>query len=215
MSDEELREVVLDGIAGVVWPDRANGRGERRTGIKHVLDAHDRDAGFALTVDHGAMHWRSAAIFGQERGVHVDHAESRKRKERFRDQLAIRGDHTEVDLPRAQCRLNLWILELVWLQHGEVAVQGHHLDGRVGHPLTPASCAIRLGHDAAHLMARCDQGLQGGDGELWRAEKGNAEGRGHHLPERDSFLILRTINVLRNPRSRSTKSVPSRWSSSC
>ena len=56
--------------------------GQHRPGIERLHDAHDGHAGFALARDDRAMDGRGAAIARQQRRVHVDHAEPRRRRAR-------------------------------------------------------------------------------------------------------------------------------------
>jgi hypothetical protein len=71
--------------------------GQHRPRVELAHDAHDRDAGLREAVDDRAMHRRGAAVGGQQRRVHVDHAHGRNRQERVRENLAVRRHHAEID----------------------------------------------------------------------------------------------------------------------
>ena len=70
--------------------------GQHRSGIERLDDPHDRDAGFAIAGDHGAMNGRGAAIAWQQRRVHVDQAARQRRQQPVRQDLAVGGHHADV-----------------------------------------------------------------------------------------------------------------------
>ena len=90
--------VALDLDAGLVRPDRPAADREHRAGVELLHHAHDRDAGLGVAGDHRAMDRRRAAPARQDRGVHVDHAEPRNRQQRVGQEPAVGGDDAEVRL---------------------------------------------------------------------------------------------------------------------
>ena len=76
----------------------------------------------------------------------------------------------------------------VWLKDRQSMCACHGFDGAVTHFLPASAWAIRLRHDTADWMSRCDQRLECGNREMRCAEEDHAErlgcrvGVAHHLP---------------------------------
>ena len=134
------------------FPRRPIGRArsaEHRPGVERLDDAHDGDACFALAGDDGAMNGRGAPIARQERRVHVDHAESRRRR-------APRRAGSSRTPRRRRCRrrrpasaaTKRRSFSVVGLQHRQASRERPRLDGRVDGLLAAAARPIGLGDDA-------------------------------------------------------------------
>jgi len=138
--DEERRadpgQVAFDLVAGFIRPDRASCRGQHRPGIQRFHDPHDRDAGFALAVDDGAVHRGRAAIAGQQRRVHVDQAETGRGENRLGEDLPVGHHDAEVGAERGQGRLKARVVHALGLKNGDAGGEGPRLDRRVGRFLT-------------------------------------------------------------------------------
>ena len=140
--------------------------------------------------------------------MHVDHPETRHREQCVGNQLAVGGHHAEVGSQRLELAGHVRIAQGGGLQHRQSAFDGQRLHRSGGHLLSPAAGPVGLGDDAGDLMAGREQFLERGHREARRAEEHDAQA--HHFPVRSSFLIFRTMKSFWRPRSRSTKSVPSR-----
>ena len=140
--------------------------------------------------------------------MHVDHPEARHRQQRVGNQLTVGRHDAKVGPQRRELAGHGRIAQGGWLQHCQAAFHGQRLDGPRGHLLSSATRPVGLGDDAGDLVAGTEQRLEGGHREPGRAEEHDAQG--HHFPVRSSFLIFRTMRSFWSPRSRSTKSVPSR-----
>ena len=94
--------------------------------------------------------------------------------------------------------------------------QRSRFDRCIRNMMASTSRTIRLRDDADDRVARREQRVERRDRERRRPEKHDAQSAGrYHLPARVNFLIFRTIRSRLMPRRRSTKSVPSKWSTSC
>jgi hypothetical protein len=205
------REVALDLVARFMRTNRPYARRQHRARVQRLHHSHDCDAGFALPCDDRAVNRRGAAITRQERGMNVEEAEPRQLEQRFRQQLSVRSDDAEIGPKLRQRGQKRGVSQALGLENGQAAGRGARLYRRVNRSLAATSRAIGLGDDGDDQVPRGEERVEGRHGELGRAEKDDAQLAGHyHLPARASFLIFRTMRSRLIPRSRSTKSRPSR-----
>ena len=124
---------------------------QHRSGIERLDDPHDRDAGFAIAGDHRAMNRRGAAIARQQRRVHVDQADARRRQQPVRQDLAVGGHHADVGVERREvASANASRDSRSGCSTGRPAATRQRLDRAVGDLLSAAARAIGLRDDAGH-----------------------------------------------------------------
>ena len=112
----------------------------------------------AIAVDHRAMDGRGAAVARQQRGVHVDQAEARRRQQPVRQDLAVGGDHAEVGAERRELRLRMARAPASsGCSTGRPRRRGQRLDRAVGDLLPAAARPIGLRDDADDLVRRSRQ----------------------------------------------------------
>ena len=135
------------------------------------------------------------AVPRQQRRVHVDHAEPRRGEHRIREDLAVSRDDAEVGAKRGQRRPETaGSFKRSGCRTGTPAASARALTGR-DRRLVPASARpIRLRDDADDLVARGEQRVERGNGEVRRAEENDPQPGGrYHLPARVSLRIFRTM----------------------
>jgi hypothetical protein len=213
--DEQRRsdagQVALDLVARFVGTNRPPGRGQHRTGVERLDDPHDRHAGLILAGHDRAVDGRGAAVAWEQRRVNVDESLARHREYGVGQNPAVGGDNAEIRLDRLQVVEKDRIFQAFRLENRQTGCHRAHLHRSVARPVAAAARSIGLRDDADEAVARLEERVERGDRELRRAEEHDPEaGSLYHLPVRVSFRILRTMRSRLMPRSRSTKSIPSR-----
>ena len=213
----EAREVVLDLRAGVIGADWTPGGREHASGIERLDHPHDAHAGLPIAGDHGAMHRGGPPVLREQRRVHVQQAQRRRLQHRGGQDLAVGRHHARIGVPGPELREKRLVLQPVGLKHRHASGERDALDRAVADALAAAAGTVRLRDDARDVMARVEQRLERGHGEIGRAEEDQPQRPAgpYHFPVRLSLRIRRTIRSRWMPRRRSTKTRPSRWSISC
>ena len=130
----------------------------------------------AIAGDHGAMNRRGAAVAGQQRRVHVDQAEARRRQQPVGKNLAVGGDHADVGVERRQLLLELILREARRLQHRQAAARrASDLTGPSDTCWPRPRGPVGLRDDAGDRVRRVDQVFQRRHREAGRAEEGHAQ----------------------------------------
>ena len=152
---------------------------------------------------------RGAAVFRQERRVHVDHAEPRHGEEPGRNQLPVRRDHPEVGTPGGRAPP----------PHPVPAATRAARVAAIAPPPRPSparrspSGRGRGGDRAASPRRRrraATRSAPRASAPRSAACRRRRRGVRYHFPARSSFRILRTMKSFWRPRNRSTNSLPSR-----
>jgi hypothetical protein len=145
-----------------------------RTGVHARFHLHDRDAGGLVTAQDGPLDRRGAAPAGQDRGVHVEHAEPRDGEDRRWEDVTV-GHHDPVVGANRPQLIGELARRALRLQHGDALVDGDRLDRRRDEPAARATLrAVGLGHHRAHVEAFLDERAERRHRELRGSEEGDA-----------------------------------------
>src|SRR5205823_6928739 len=104
-----------------------------------------------------------AAVFRQQRRVHVDAAPGRRGEDVFREDLAVSGDDEQLGPERLDAGDAFGRVDALGLQDGDAARDGevlHALAGLAGRAALLAGGAVRLRHEADDLVRAVEQGLK-------------------------------------------------------
>jgi len=94
---------------------------------------------------------RGTAVFGQQRGMDVKAAKTRKVQKLLGKDLAVGGDGDEVRVQGAELQEEIRAAGALGLQNGEVGAEGEFFDrGRLDSKVT-AFGAVGLGNDGLNL----------------------------------------------------------------
>ena len=92
----ELREVSLHFNACLVRADRPGDGREHRARIQLLDHSHDRHARLGVAGDDGTVDGRCTAPPGENRSVHVDHAQARDGEQRVWEEPPVSRYHAEI-----------------------------------------------------------------------------------------------------------------------
>ena len=92
-----LRETIVQLAVGLVCPQRDFPRDDDVARIHARVHQHDRNAGRALAVQDRALNRRRAAIFRQQRRVHVERAQRRQREQLRRQNAPVRREDEQIE----------------------------------------------------------------------------------------------------------------------
>ena len=154
---------------GLLRPDFGFAFAQHIASVEPSVDAHDRHAGTRLAAGDGPLDRRCAAIFRQQRSVHVEDAVGRNTDDGLRDDLAIADHHHDVGLVRRQRRHGFGPPYAFGLIYGQGKAQRRLLHGRHCLVLAASAGTIRLRHDAKNLVPGRDYAFQRGNCERRRA----------------------------------------------
>jgi hypothetical protein len=145
-----------------------------RTRVHLALDAHHRDACRRVSREDRPRDRRRAAPARQQAAVRVDAVAARGQgAHRLRQELAVRDDHA--DVRRAPRELGQGVRDPLGPQQRHVGRQCPLRDRR-RLQLAPAPARpVRLRHRGDHAVARREQALERRQGEVRRAEEGDAQ----------------------------------------
>jgi hypothetical protein len=136
---------------------------------------HEGDAGLRITRLDGPMDGGGAAPARQEGGVDVDAAQARHVEHRLRQDQAVGGHHHDIR-PRLRDGLARFPgFQVIRLGDGDAMGQGQFLHRTHFQFQAPPRRPVRLGEHQGDVVARLDQGLEGGGGEI----RGSGEDEAH------------------------------------
>jgi len=179
-SDEERRpdlgQAIVQSNGGVLGVDRSGFAGQERSGVEADVHFHNGDAGLLFVIEDGPLDRAGPAVFGEERGMNVETAETRHIQEVLGKDLAIGGDGNEVGPASTELFDELRGTRAFRLQDGKVAAQGEFLDGSGLKFKRAPFGPVGLSDHGDHLEAECvGQGAQAGAGKRGGAHEGDAQ----------------------------------------
>ena len=167
---------IVDRFKIVVFLNRYAGLQEHFAGVQPRVHQHGGNAGFLLPFQNSPLHGRRAAVFGQERPVHVHAAVFGIIEQRFGQNLAVRRYHDQVGVDFGQRFVKRSVFQSFRLINGNAALLRENFDRwRRQHIAAPFGL-VGLGDHAHHIHARLDQRAQRKKSKLRRSHKQNAHG---------------------------------------
>src|SRR5262249_10234093 len=145
-----------------------------------LIHLHEGDPRLGLSSRDGPCDWRRAAIFGEQRSMHVDASETRSREHVLREDASVRNDERDVGILLAKPGREIPGLELRRLNHRQTERQRALLHGGHSELETTALWFVGLADDTDDV-GNLDQSLETRHCELRRAEKDGPEGSSAHL----------------------------------
>ncbi len=111
-------------------PDARASEKEHRPGVEPFVDQHGGDARLLVPARDRPLDGGGAAQPGEERAVDVDGAEGRDLDHAAGEDLPVGHDHLQLGREGAQRLLGGGLPHAPRLEHGDVAGDGHGLEGR-------------------------------------------------------------------------------------
>ena len=146
---------VVKGLGRLVGLNVRGGLGNDIPRVQLRSHVHYGDAGLLLPVENGPVDGGRAAIFGQQRGVHIDTAQGRQGKHLLRQHPAIGRRHNQLGIQFTQLLQGGSVPQGDRLEHRDAARLGTDLH-RCGLKLVLVSAhrLVRLAEHAANLVPR-------------------------------------------------------------
>jgi hypothetical protein len=154
----DLGEAIVkgEGVVGIV--DGSGALAEDGAGVEAVVEFHDGDTGFWISVEDGPLNGSGTTVLGQERGMDVQEPEWSRVKEVLGQDLAVSHDNADVRVERANGLDEGGIAGPFGLVQGQPELESEGFDGGWLQAEFAASGAVGLRDDGEELVIwRMDQ----------------------------------------------------------
>jgi hypothetical protein len=125
----ELREAIVEGEGVIGIVDGGGALAQDGAGVEAVVEFHDGDAGFWISVEEGPLNGSGAAVLGEERGMDVQEPEWSRVEEVLGQDLAVSHDDGDVRAERTNGLDEGGIAGAFGLVEGQTELKSEGFDG--------------------------------------------------------------------------------------
>ena len=143
-------------------------------GVQPFVQLHDGHAGALVTVEHGPLDGRGAAVFRQQRDVQVDAAVLRHMQQLRRDDAAVGHNDDDVGRQLFDKLIGRAVPQRAGLVDRKTVLNSQLLNRRRGQDLLAAHGLVAAGKDTADLVPGVQQGSQAFGGDVRSSHKQDA-----------------------------------------